>query len=72
LSDTKCSAGEATTYIRDVHLFPIIHAGDVRLPLRDEVIVIDVVGKETILCTGVTQTGDRIVQSQCDLSSVYR
>jgi hypothetical protein len=51
---TYCVA-QATTYIRDDHFIPVAQAGDLRLPLRDEVIVVDVVGKEAILCTGVTQ-----------------
>ena len=33
----------APTYIRDVKLFPITQAGNLRLPLGDEVIVVDVV-----------------------------
>jgi len=45
----------ATTYIRDAKLFSIAQAGNLRLALGDEVIVVDVVWKEANLCTGVTQ-----------------
>jgi hypothetical protein len=45
----------ATTYIGDAKLFTIAQASNLRLALGDEVIVVDVVGKEANLCTGVTQ-----------------
>jgi hypothetical protein len=51
------------TYVGDVKLFAVIHTWDDGLALRYEVVIVDVIGEETLFYESQTHTSHQLAQN---------